>query len=196
MAAWTEGLDCPAGTPLVSRISLFPWPADWLQLPNPAHPPRRASKAGLQFPVGRIARYLRKGRYAEVPGAPGTAGRPFPPANQPPLFRISSWLCPALLAAWPKMLTRSHPLPAALPLAATAHWRRRPRVPGRRAGVLGGGGAGAGGQRRPRQQEDAHHPPPHPAGGEALLLRRCSSWQPVQLQAVRAGAEQAGAVER
>ena len=32
----------------------------------------RAAKAGLQFPVGRIARFLKKGRYAERvgPGAP------------------------------------------------------------------------------------------------------------------------------
>ena len=29
----------------------------------------RASKAGLQFPVGRIARYLKRGRYAERVGA-------------------------------------------------------------------------------------------------------------------------------
>lgn len=29
----------------------------------------RASKAGLQFPVGRLARYLKKGRYAERIGA-------------------------------------------------------------------------------------------------------------------------------
>jgi histone H2A len=30
----------------------------------------RSSKAGLQFPVGRLARYLKKGRYAERIGAP------------------------------------------------------------------------------------------------------------------------------
>jgi histone H2A len=29
----------------------------------------RSSKAGLQFPVGRLARYLKKGRYAERIGA-------------------------------------------------------------------------------------------------------------------------------
>jgi histone H2A len=29
----------------------------------------RSSKAGLQFPVGRIARFLKKGRYAERVGA-------------------------------------------------------------------------------------------------------------------------------
>ncbi len=29
----------------------------------------RSSKAGLQFPVGRIARYLRQGKYAERVGA-------------------------------------------------------------------------------------------------------------------------------
>jgi histone H2A len=29
----------------------------------------RSSKAGLQFPVGRIARYLKKGKYAERVGA-------------------------------------------------------------------------------------------------------------------------------
>ncbi|KAL4424501.1 hypothetical protein ABPG77_006810 [Micractinium sp. CCAP 211/92] len=29
----------------------------------------KSSKAGLQFPVGRIARYLKKGRYAERIGA-------------------------------------------------------------------------------------------------------------------------------
>jgi len=29
----------------------------------------RSAKAGLQFPVGRIARYLKKGRYAERVGA-------------------------------------------------------------------------------------------------------------------------------
>jgi histone H2A len=29
----------------------------------------RSAKAGLQFPVGRIARYLKKGRYAERIGA-------------------------------------------------------------------------------------------------------------------------------
>ena len=34
-----------------------------------ARPVSRASKAGLQFPVGRIARYLKKGRYAERVGA-------------------------------------------------------------------------------------------------------------------------------
>ena len=33
----------------------------------------KSSKAGLQFPVGRIARYLKKGRYAEV--GPTWAGR-------------------------------------------------------------------------------------------------------------------------
>merc|ERR1712232_629164 len=34
-----------------------------------ARPVSRASKAGLQFPVGRIARYLKKGRYTERVGA-------------------------------------------------------------------------------------------------------------------------------
>eukprot|EP00798_Chlamydomonas_sp_ICE-L_P016917 gene16917-biopygen25831 len=29
----------------------------------------RSSKAGLQFPVGRVARYLKKGKYAERVGA-------------------------------------------------------------------------------------------------------------------------------
>lgn len=29
----------------------------------------RSSKAGLQFPVGRIARFLKKGKYAERVGA-------------------------------------------------------------------------------------------------------------------------------
>ncbi|XP_048504648.1 histone H2AX [Beta vulgaris subsp. vulgaris] len=29
----------------------------------------RSSKAGLQFPVGRIARYLKKGRYAQRVGS-------------------------------------------------------------------------------------------------------------------------------
>lgn len=29
----------------------------------------RSSKAGLQFPVGRIARFLKKGRYAERVGS-------------------------------------------------------------------------------------------------------------------------------
>merc|ERR1711981_141606 len=29
----------------------------------------RSAKAGLQFPVGRIARYMKKGRYAERVGA-------------------------------------------------------------------------------------------------------------------------------
>lgn len=29
----------------------------------------RSAKAGLQFPVGRIARYLKKGKYAERIGA-------------------------------------------------------------------------------------------------------------------------------
>jgi hypothetical protein len=29
----------------------------------------RSAKAGLQFPVGRIARFLKKGRYAERVGA-------------------------------------------------------------------------------------------------------------------------------
>ncbi|KAI8464749.1 MAG: histone-fold-containing protein [Monoraphidium minutum] len=32
-------------------------------------PTSRSSKAGLQFPVGRIARYLKKGRYATRVGA-------------------------------------------------------------------------------------------------------------------------------
>ena len=35
----------------------------------------RSAKAGLQFPVGRIARYLKKGRYAgERPAGPASAG--------------------------------------------------------------------------------------------------------------------------
>ena len=29
----------------------------------------RSSKAGLQFPVGRVARFLKKGRYAERVGS-------------------------------------------------------------------------------------------------------------------------------
>ncbi len=29
----------------------------------------RSAKAGLQFPVGRVARYLKKGKYAERVGA-------------------------------------------------------------------------------------------------------------------------------
>jgi histone H2A len=32
-------------------------------------PTSRSAKAGLQFPVGRIARFLKKGRYAERVGA-------------------------------------------------------------------------------------------------------------------------------
>ena len=34
-----------------------------------ARPVSRSSKAGLQFPVGRIARFLKQGRYAERVGA-------------------------------------------------------------------------------------------------------------------------------
>ena len=34
-----------------------------------ARPVSRASKAGLQFPVGRIARFMKQGRYAERVGA-------------------------------------------------------------------------------------------------------------------------------
>merc|ERR1712043_81471 len=34
-----------------------------------ARPVSRASKAGLQFPVGRIARFLKAGRFAERVGA-------------------------------------------------------------------------------------------------------------------------------
>merc|ERR1712113_1091032 len=34
-----------------------------------AKPVSRASKAGLQFPVGRIARFMKQGRYAERVGA-------------------------------------------------------------------------------------------------------------------------------
>lgn len=34
-----------------------------------ARPVSRSSKAGLQFPVGRIARFLKQGRYAERIGA-------------------------------------------------------------------------------------------------------------------------------
>merc|ERR1740138_1164282 len=34
-----------------------------------ARPVSRASKAGLQFPVGRIARFLKRGRYTERVGA-------------------------------------------------------------------------------------------------------------------------------
>lgn len=45
----------------------------------------RSSKAGLQFPVGRISRYLRKGKYASRIGAgapvylAGKAGSPKQP---------------------------------------------------------------------------------------------------------------------
>ncbi|EDL32562.1 mCG140853 [Mus musculus] len=45
-----------------------------------------------------------------------------------------------------------------------ARGRRRPGVPGGRAGVPDGRDPGAGGQRGPRQQEDAHHPAPPAAG--------------------------------
>lgn len=34
-----------------------------------AKPTSRSSKAGLQFPVGRISRYLKKGRYAARVGS-------------------------------------------------------------------------------------------------------------------------------
>lgn len=34
-------------------------------------PTSRSAKAGLQFPVGRIARYLKKGRYAARIGSGG-----------------------------------------------------------------------------------------------------------------------------
>ena len=48
----------------------------------------RAQKAGLQFPVGRIARYLKKGRYAQVwrccPGLRRPADSPTPRRHSPP----------------------------------------------------------------------------------------------------------------
>ena len=34
-----------------------------------SRPVSRSAKAGLQFPVGRIARFLRSGRYGEIVGA-------------------------------------------------------------------------------------------------------------------------------
>ena len=50
----------------------------------------KSAKAGLQFPVGRIARYLKKGRYAEVSSSaitrrsgPGPAGAAAAVVNLP-----------------------------------------------------------------------------------------------------------------
>nr|CAD1842007.1 unnamed protein product [Ananas comosus var. bracteatus] len=49
----------------------------------------RSVKAGLQFPVGRIGRYLKKGRYAQRvgTGAPSTS----PPSSNTSPPRFWSW---------------------------------------------------------------------------------------------------------
>ena len=53
----------------------------------------KSAKAGLQFPVGRIARYLKKGRYAEVRGWPSP--RPPPPPLLPDR-RCRGRCCPVM----------------------------------------------------------------------------------------------------
>ena len=89
----------------------------------------RSAKAGLQFPVGRVARYLKQGKCV------------------PPALRSASALRLSLFR-W---------IAQTLPASQVRHPRRRgrARLPGRRAGVPLRRGAGAGWQRVARQQEDA-----------------------------------------
>jgi histone H2A len=56
----------------------------------------RSSKAGLQFPVGRIHRLLRKGNYAQRVGAGAPGELCAPPDLDPLLTRLPS---PVYLAA-------------------------------------------------------------------------------------------------
>ena len=58
----------------------------------------RSAKAGLQFPVGRIHRLLRKGNYAQRVGA-GAPGEPFPIRARLPCSLLTSVRCPVYLAA-------------------------------------------------------------------------------------------------
>ncbi|KAI8502664.1 Histone H2A type 2-B [Branchiostoma belcheri] len=54
------------------RLTLNQSTSVWTWLKEARHAPRpraRSSRAGLQFPVGRVHRFLRKGNYAERVGA-------------------------------------------------------------------------------------------------------------------------------
>lgn len=99
----------------------------------------RSQKAGLQFPVGRIARFLKAGRYAERVGA----GAPVY------LSAVLEYL--AAEASRP-------PLPL-VGLQDLAFWSKLGED------YLGFSGARVGGERGQGQQEEPDHPEAHTTGG-------------------------------
>uniref|UniRef100_A0A453K1D0 Histone H2A n=1 Tax=Aegilops tauschii subsp. strangulata TaxID=200361 RepID=A0A453K1D0_AEGTS len=103
----------------------------------------RSSKAGLQFPVGRIARYLKIGKYAQRVGA----GAPVY------LSAVLEYLAAEVTAS-----TLS---------AFRSPWTFSCSVPSRVFDYLFffSSGPGARRQRCARQQEDPDRAAPHPAGG-------------------------------
>ena len=121
----------------------------------------RSSKAGLQFPVGRIARYLKKGRYAQRIGA----GAPVY------LAAVLEYLCAELLelagnAARDNKKNRIIPRHIQVRSAGAAA-----AAPGGGGAACSGGGAGGGLWRRRGMLHGARcsptrgpvpHPPPTP----------------------------------
>lgn len=81
----------------------------------------RSTKAGLQFPVGRIARYLKKGKVGGCLAAHHNT-------SAPEILLCSFWRESIHLTSDCFLLCRTVRLP---------HRCRRARVPGRRAGVPG-----------------------------------------------------------
>ena len=102
-----------------------------------AKPVSRSARAGLQFPVGRLAR--------------SAAG---PSLTVPARLLTPPW-------------GDCQPVPLQVPEEGQVRQppgRRRARLPGRGAGVPLRGGARAVRQRGQGQQEEPHRPAPHPAG--------------------------------
>jgi hypothetical protein len=75
----------------------------------------KSSKAGLQFPVGRIARYLKKGRYAEVRRGQCAGlgpGRVTVWLAEPPAAAADHCFYPPLMPKHPLLPAPSSPRPA------------------------------------------------------------------------------------
>jgi hypothetical protein len=108
----------------------------------------RSTKAGLQFPVGRIARYLKAGKYAERVGG----GAPVY------LSAVLEYLAAEVTASssipCPPFLSPPPPFSESVWMFVDSLRYAHNRLPA---------GVGTGGQRGARQQEEPHRAAPHPA---------------------------------
>ena len=110
----------------------------------------RSSKAGLQFPVGRIARYLKTGKYTERVGG----GAPVY------LSAVLEYLAAEVTKSPFPCSSFSPPIPYLLVTFPIGESIGRCSEPYRALVIVG---PRAGGQRGARQQEEPDRAVPHPA---------------------------------